>query len=136
MSETNNHQGEIISPETFYENLERQNEFFDNYERKDPFGDWEGFLHHYNTLRASIASLRANPDTKDDPDFKELCETWKNLQFGQFPPRLKELYYKLLEKPVFRDNYIFSDCLYGSFVKSYYMLFKDECYTHSFFDID
>ena len=136
MSEPNNHQEDILSSETFHENIQRQKEFFDSYERKQPFDDWEGFLYHYNTLRASLASLRANPDTKDDPDFIELCKTWKHQQFGQFNPRLKELYYKLLEKPTFKENYIFSSYLYGSFVKSYYMLFNDECYTRSFFDID
>lgn len=126
--------------EEFKKNLENQQSYFDEhfrYRRRDvPFNDWDGFLFHYYFVRTGLSSLLKNPDTKNDPDFLELCDTWRCQRFGHIKTqRLEELYNKLSLKPVFRENYIFRD-LYGNFVKSVYQLFTDEYYTHDFFQID
>lgn len=131
---------EYINSEDFQKNLENQQRIFDDLfhaRRRDiPFSDLDGFLYHYSFVRAGLSSLRKNPDTMNDPDFLELCDTWKHQRFGHIETqRLKELYNKLSEKPVFRENYIFRD-LYGNFIKSVYQLFTDEYYTQGFFEID
>lgn len=86
---------------------------------------------------AILVSLQNNPDTKDDPDFIELCNTWESLSFQTFPlyiNHLKELYDKLLKKPNFKNNPYFQD-LFGSFMKSIYQLFHDSYYTQGFFKL-
>ena len=72
----------------FQRNLENQREFFDSlsremrekhYERDGfPFSSWSEFMYHYTFVRAGLSSLLKNPDTMNDPDFRELCETWKH----------------------------------------------------------
>ena len=139
-----------MDKDCFNKNLEKQEECFNNYLNyyRDqirngssrweafPFSDFSGFQNRYIYLRAGLASLLKNPDTMYDPDFRELCETWKHQQFGKIEfERLEELYNKLMEKQVFQENQIFKN-LYGEFVKSVYQLFSDTYYTDQFFGID
>lgn len=113
--------------------------------RHFPMDDWsnEEFWHHYWRFRACVASLRRNPDTKDDRDFIALCDYWKSISDSPFNLRqgdfvdLEKKYNQLKAKPVFGNNPIFRD-LYGSFVKGIYGLITGSCpdYWTGFFDVD
>jgi hypothetical protein len=137
-----NNPEEYVLSEPFRRNLEQQNQDFESYlhqlmfDKKNPFDDWRGFVFHYYHFRAAIASLRKNPDTKNDPVFVQLCETWKGQRFGSIDfSGLEKLFNELRKNPVFDKNYLLNEA-YGSFIKSVYMLFQDEYYTHSFFEVD
>ena len=135
-----------VGTEEFQRNLENQREVFDSlsremrekhYERDGfPFSSWSEFMYHYTYVRAGLSSLLKNPDTMNDPDLRELCETWKHQLFRQPDQgRLEALYNKLMSKPVFRANPIFGD-LYGAYLKGVHELLTGECYTAHFFDLD
>ena len=124
----------------FQQNLENQGKFFEDYyasHRNDnPFNDWSGFLYNYYNLRAGLSSLRRNPDTMNDPDFVELCNTWETQSLGHIDnERIDELYKKLAEKPVFSENAIFNN-LFGYYCKGIYELLNGLYYTENFFKID
>ena len=138
---------EYVWSQEFEDNLKKQAEFVETYKRMkspwsySPYHEWNDFLERYTHFRACLASLRNNPDTKDDADFKELCEMWNHYK-DSFHPRIginyKELenrYYKLRKKPVFDHNPFFRE-MYGAFVKSVHQLLAENVYWQPFFDID
>ena len=102
-----------------------------------PINDWEGFCHNYFHLRAGLSSLTKNPDTMNDPDFIELCNTWKHQSLWNLEVnRLEGLFNILKEKPAFKDNVIFNS-LYGYFLKGVYLLAQENGYYMSdFFNLD
>ena len=132
-------------------NLRQQREdleqYFDDHSRlrSFPMDDRsnEEFWHHYWRFRACVASLRKNPDTKDDKDFIALCDGWNSISDSPFNvlqggfEDLEQRYNKLKAKPLFGSNPIFEE-LYGSFVKSVYGLITGSCpnYWTGFFDVD
>lgn len=132
---------DYIKTDSYGQNLKNQKELFEQlfhvrHSYDYPFEDWNGFLYHYSYVRAGLSSLSKNPDTQNDPDFKELCSTWRRQKLGSFDfDRLEELYNRLSRKPVFSNNYIFKE-LYGHFVKSIYQLLTEGYYTHRFFELD
>ena len=131
---------DYTNTEDFQRNLENQFNYFEEslcrYQSQSLFNDWDGFLFHYNNIRAGLSSLLRNPDTKSDPDFLELCETWRNQRFGCTDTQhLVECYNRLSIKPVFKENPIFRD-LYGSYVKSIYQLFHENYYAQDFFRLE
>ena len=72
----------------------------------------------------------------NDPDFIELCNTWRHQSFGHIDTRrLQELYNKLSQKPEFKENPFFMN-LFGQFYKGIYILLNEEHYTGHFFEID
>ena len=156
---TTENQTEKINLEEFERNLQKQEEFYEqycmslrhkkyHYQREPlfeenshfPFTDNSGFWDRYWEFRALVASLRQNPDTKDDEDFIRLCKYWQSI--GD-PSKLskdkfvwmKERYDSLLNKPSFKNNPFFRDIL-GCFLKSVYQLFTDPYYWDGFFDLD
>lgn len=144
---------DIINPEEFEKNLRQQELVFEQYlvehERQnrfpvDGYANRE-FWYHYWHFHACLASLRSNPDTKDDDDFIALCEQIKGLLVFPYAFRLSEAdfkeveeqYHRLKEKPAFKYN-PFYDEIYSTFVKGIYSLitgsFPD--YWKGFFELD
>lgn len=101
------------------------------------------FWHHYWHFRACLASLRKNPDTKDDEDFVALCDYWNGFNGSPFQLRkadfdeLERRYRGLRAKPAFGENPIYDE-LFGDFVKGIYGLISGACpdYWSGFFDLD
>ena len=143
MEEKDTNNDDYISSEAFKANLESQEKYFNEYlDKQHKYYNHplfpRDFMHNYFVMRASLSSLRNNPDTKDDPDFIELCNTWKDLGFDSFIfelGHLKEIYNKLLKKPNFKNNPYFTSYLYGSFMKGVYELFTCGYYSRPFFSI-
>ena len=84
---------EYVWSQEFEDNLKKQAAFVETYKRMkspwsySPYHEWNDFLERYTHFRACLASLRNNPDTKDDADFKELCEMWNHYK-DSFHPRI------------------------------------------------
>ena len=132
---------EYTNSEQFLANIQQQETDFNDYrtrrKRNQPFHDWDGFLTQYWTVRACLASLALNPDTKDDPDFAALCAHWQAQRLGKFDFETWDtLYYKLYRKPVFHENRIFTKTLRVAFDNSIKKLLNDEHYTKTFFEIE
>lgn len=128
--------------EEYKNNVEKQFQYYSKLTNSDfewdhkPFNDWGSFMAHYTMFRAALVSFTKNPDTKDDPDFQELCRCWECQRFCDIHfHTLDQLYFKLKSKPLFEKNPMMSE-MRGHFLKSVYVFFNDESYTSSFFKIE
>ena len=133
-----------VRTEEFHKNLKTQKELFDalcqqlqgEHWHGFPFSSWHEFMYHYIHFRAGLSSMLKNPDTMNDPNLLELCDTWKHQQLGHIDDgQLEALYKKLMTKPVFRENYIFNN-LFGEYLKSIHQLLNSDSYTQHFFELD
>ena len=137
---------DYVETEAYRQNLDNQLALYDqlrrlhneNYchEEYYPFTTWHYFVQEYSYVRAGLSSLLKNPDTKDDPDFLDLCYTWKQQTLGHFElNQIEKLYDKVGQKPVFYNNPIFRE-ISCHFENSIYQLLNSRNYTEHFFELD
>jgi hypothetical protein len=142
-----------LLPEEFEKNLHQQELVFEHYfveherQNKFPVNEYANreFWYHYWHFHACLASLRSNPDTKDDEDFVFLCEQLKELLRFPYVFRLsksdfkeaEKQYYRINEKPAFKNNRFYNE-IFGDFVKGIYSLITDAFpdYWKGFFELD
>ncbi len=144
---------EYTLSDTFKKNLEEQDKYYYEHlskssfaylQQDDPvfllfenhgYGYLDSFWDHYFAFRVGLSSLLRNPDTRDDPDFIRLCDTWRYQKGKMNFETLKRLYDKVLEKPVFAKNPIYN-ALFGSFLKSIHELCSGFYFSDYIFEID